>query len=77
MGTMLESATCVYYHVFTNIFSQNDTGQSGGLGGESLEDCFTGATSAAVFIHSLDACYLWSGGRPEKYDQKKTGHVHK
>lgn len=61
IGRTLQRATCVYYHVFTNIFSQNDTGQSGGLGGESLENSFTGATSAAVFIHSLDARYLWSG----------------
>ena len=55
-----------YYsnHVFTNILSQYDAGQSGVLGGESLEDSLPGAASPKLLIHSLDGGHLWSGGRP-------------
>lgn len=55
----------------TNIFSQNDAGQSGGLGGQSLENSLPGAAQATHFIHSLDACYLRSGGSPGRIQPKK------
>lgn len=48
---------------FTDIFRQNDAGQSGGLRGESLENRPARA-APALLVHSLDACDLWSGGGP-------------
>lgn len=50
-----------YSIVFTNILSQNDAGQSGGMGGASLKYSSPGAASANLLIHSLDACYFGSG----------------
>lgn len=57
------------YHRLTDVFSQNDAGESGRLGWHGLEDGFAGATSAFVFLHSLDARNFRSGGGPEEQGQ--------
>ena len=60
----------------TNIFSQNDAGESGGLRGESLENRSPGAAAAAHLIHSLDTGHLWSCRQPGRTWPMKNGHVH-
>lgn len=53
--------------MLTNIFGQNDAGESGGLSGERLNYGSAGAPSAEVLVCSLDACHFRSGGRPETW----------
>lgn len=61
-------AHCTHLLLFTNILGQDDTGQSGDLGGQGLEDRALGTVSAAAVSmgDSFDAGHLWSGGGPRR-----------